>query len=68
MKDSRKLITLTQVEKTLQTVVDRIITGKENYSREVVLALFRAIDIQLIKIANDNYRKDLYLGEDEEIC
>ena len=68
MKDSRKLLTLTQVEKTLQTVVDRIITGKENYNREVVLALFRAIDIQLIKIANDNYRRDLYLGEDEEIC
>lgn len=68
MKDSRKLLTLTQVEKTLQTVVDRIITGKENYKREVVLALFRAIDTQLIKIANDNYRRDLYLGEDEEIC
>ena len=68
MKDSRKLLTLTQVEKTLQTVVDLIITGEENYSREVVLAIFRAIDIQLIKIANDNYRRDLYLGEDEEIC
>lgn len=65
MKDSRKLLTLTQVEKTLQTVVDRILTGKENYQREVVLALFRAIDIQLIKIANDNYRRDLYLADDE---
>ena len=68
MKDSRKLLTLTQVEKTLQIVVDKILTGEEKYSRQVVLAIFRAIDIQLIKIANDNYRKDLYLGEDEEIC
>ena len=68
MKDSRKLLTLTQVEKTLQTVVDRILTGQETYKREVVLALFKVIDTQLIKIANDNYRRDLYLGEDEEIC
>lgn len=68
MKDSRKLLTLTQVEKTLQIVVDKILTGEEKYSRQVVLAIFRAIDIQLIKIANDNYKRDLYLGEDEEIC
>lgn len=68
MKDSRKLLTLTQVEKTLQIVVDKILTGEEKYSRQVVLAIFRAIDIQLIKLANDNYRRDLYLGEDEEIC
>lgn len=67
MKDSRKLLTLSQVEKTLQILVNQIETGKPSYSKDDLLKIFKAIDNQLIKIANDNYKQDLYLGEDEGV-
>lgn len=65
MKDSRKLLILSQVEKTLQILVNQVETGKASYSKHDLLRIFKAIDNQFIKIANDNYRRDLYLGEDE---
>lgn len=68
MKDSRKLLILSQVEKTLQILVNQVETGKSSYSKTELLKIFKAIDNQFIAIANDNYRRDLYLGEDEEIC
>lgn len=66
MKNTSKILTLSQVEECLQLAIDKINVGKPSYTRQNVMQILKAIYNALLHTATENAIQGFKLPTESE--